>query len=374
MSMNIDDYINTTCVSHPSPRLYEFPELISKYEKVIREYDICIKQIFSTSFFPRLIHSVNDNSNYLLWDNHFWDLFERFFYQIICIENDDQKDYIAYDFFISIFSIFLASRFYNAPYLSLALAKRYASTGFFVPPYFIDNNVRLNIMLKKSLSNLTYCKDFVFFHEVSHAIFRTDIDQKKYVFQIVKDVCLTLLKQPISFETKKSIKNILESSDNLIFEELCCDVNSICTVVMLYSGGKKYDNVVATEIVKSLRILLLFINSLKRIDTAYTTYYKTSNLSQVSKRIISGDNYDEMEIRDYAVFFVIQQLMGLNLNLDREFFLNDSNYNMYFKPYYDFLSIDFLKSVFTESIFYSNKFSKDICGTTRDIIIGWHSN
>ena len=128
--MTIKELVKGTYIEHPSPRLFEINQLASKYKVVALEQGASFLQTYRASFFPKLIADTKRTERCIVWDNHFWDLFERFFFTISKIEKDELSSHVAYDFFISMYTIFLATRFYRRPLLSLVLAKRYASTVF----------------------------------------------------------------------------------------------------------------------------------------------------------------------------------------------------------------------------------------------------
>ena len=166
--VNFVDYFNAKYHTHPNPRLSERFFNYNHYEKFARTYDADFIEVFSTSFFPKTITDFSKNKNYIIWDNHFWDLFQRFLMTVHKIEHEETMPNISYDFFVAIFSLFLTSVFYDIPEMSLAFAMRYASTGFAIPRYCIDDyyDNLLDFYIKDK--RLTYAKDFVFFHELMH--------------------------------------------------------------------------------------------------------------------------------------------------------------------------------------------------------------
>lgn len=170
---------------------------------------------------------------------------------------------VAYDLFMSINMIFLSTIFYKNPELSLVFAKRYAATGFFVPPYYIKNNVSFNLELHGCAEYLRYCKDFVYFHEMHHAQYNGKYNLKYSAFELIREVCHNLDTSSMPQETKDIMKKLLSMSDTSILEELCCDVNSVCCIVYIYSGGEHYDAAIAQQVIKSIRFISLFINNLK---------------------------------------------------------------------------------------------------------------
>lgn len=372
--MGIKDIIKGTYIEHPNPRLYEYIDLALKYEKDAQKRNVSFMQTFSTSFFPKLITSYKGAEECLVWDNHFWDLFERYLLAIMKIEKDEMNSPVAYDLFMSINTIFLSTRFYKNPELSLVFAKRYAATGFFVPPYYIKNNVLFNLELHGGADYLQYCKDFVYFHEMHHAQYNRNHNLKYSDFKLIREVCHNLDASSMPQETKDIMTRLLSMSDTSILEELCCDVNSICCIVYIYSGGKNYDEEIAYKVIKSIRFISLFINNLKKIDLVYKKRCITNDEKEIESYIMS-ENYVEIEARNYIVYFIALYLMGFSkMNIQSDFFERDECYFKYFRPYGDILEFDFISNIFLESELYKQEFSRDECKVARDIIIGWHNS
>lgn len=371
--MKIKDIIRNLYNEHPDPRLYECSHLASKYERFAKDKNVSFAQIFTTSFFPKLVSNHKQSEEYLLWDNHFWDLFEHFLLAIMKIEKDEMQDYIAYDLFVSIYMIFLSARFYKNSALSLVFAKRYAATGFFVPPYHIENNVLLNLELWGGSDALLYCKDFVFFHEMHHAQYKQNECQKSSDFNRVREICRSLHDSSIPEETKRIINELLSLSDTSILEELCCDVNSICCIAYIYSGGNHYDKEIAQQVINSVRFITLFISTLKRIDLVYRNWCITDEAT-LTEILSSSDNYIEIEARNFIVYFVALHQMGISkIDTNSDLFVRDECFYKYARPYYAILESDFISNIFLESKLYAQQFSKEECKVARDIIIGWHS-
>lgn len=341
--MTIEDLVNRTCEIHPCPRLSESPIRVLKYENAALRQKIDFMQTFSTSFFPKLITNLKNNEKCIVWDNHFWDLYKRFLFAILNIQNYDMSSSIAYDFFISLYTIFLSTRFYKRPILSLIFAKRYASTGFFIPPYHLkDNDVEINIGLRGFSDFLDYSKDFVFFHEIHHARYQSDNMEKLENFRLILDACETLKKfSSLPKETKDEIDKLINLNDTTLLEELCCDVNSILTITYLNSvDNKPYDKTIAENVIRSQRIISLFIQNLKSIDTVYKKRCDTDNWDEI-KAYADGFNYTEREVRNYIVHFIASYLMGfantgLDTNLD--FLTKDELFYIFYRPYNDILS------------------------------------
>ena len=222
------------------------------------------------------------------------------------------------------------------------------------------------------MKKLYCCKDFVFFHEIHHLRYQSCFEEKVNDFHRVIDVCLKLKDSSLPQETKDAINKLLEMSDKSIFGELCCDINSICCITYLYSGGHRYDKKIAEEVIKSVRLISLFINDLKKIDLVYKKRCETDDYKLIETFILD-DNYVEIEFRNYILYFISAYLMGFsNLNTDLDFFVKDECFYKYYKPYSDILSVDFITSVFAEENLYSGLFTQRECGIARDIIIGWH--
>lgn len=88
-----------------------------------------------------------------------------------------------------------------------------------------------------------------------------------------------------------------------------------------------------------------------------------------------GENYVEIEARNYIIYFIALYLMGFSkMNIQQDFFMRDECYFKYFRPYYDILDFDFISNIFLEYELYRREFSKSECKVARDIIIGWHNS
>ncbi len=371
--MTFEEYIEKMFICHPKPRLFEIPSLGLKYEKFASREGVVFQQAYTTAFYPKIITN-NNTKKWLLWDNHFWDLFERFLFAIEKIEENQMDQTVAYDFFFSMFTIFLSSMFYSMPDLSLVFAKRYASTGFFIPAYHISNNVRFNLRVCGQLNNLVYCKDFVFFHELHHLQYKSNNKLRSDDFKLVTNMCKRLLNTSIEQETKEVINDILKTSNETVLEELCCDVNSVCCICHLYSGGNGYDKNISEKVIKSIRLLTFFINVFKRVEKTYKICCNTNDTMKIEEYLLDH-SYKETEIRNYVLYHICYGLMGFSgsdFNTDLKFFLEDEFYYMFMRPYNDILSVDLINNIFKEKEFYSYLFKQSECATARDILIGWH--
>lgn len=372
--MDICNIIKQTYIEHPDPRLYECIDLAQKYERIAQKLNASFMETFSTSVFPKLITNCKKEKEYvILWDNHFWDLFERYLLAILRIEKNELDDPIAYDWFMSIYMIFLSTKFYTNPELSLVFAKHYAATGFFVPPYHIKDTISMSLSYHGGDECLLYCKDYVFFHEMHHALYNKNQNLKDSDFKLIIEACHILDKSSIPQETKNIINEMLSLSDTAILEELCCDVNSLCCVVYLYSGGDRYDEEIAKKVIKSIRYISLFINNLKKIYLIYKASNTTKSKHEI-EAYIRGENYIEIEARNFIIYFIALYMMGISkMNFQSDFFLKDDCFFKHWRPYNDILSFDFISNIFSESELYRRKFNKSECKVARDIIIGWHN-
>lgn len=371
--MKTEELIKLTLHEHPCPRILEDLALSLKYHTIAKKNDVSFIETYSTSFFPRLISNKFKNEFCLIWDNHFWDLYERFLLAIKKIESNEMNDITSYDFFMSVYSIFLSTKFYKEPFISLVFAKYYAATGFFVPPYHIENTTIPNLHLNNAATWLEYSKHFVFFHEIQHARYQQKKEERLSDIALIKSECEALQKSSLPVETKDLIQDLLDMNDEYLLEELCCDVNSICTVCYLISNNGSYSKDIAEDVIKSIRFMTLFINDLKRIEIVYQQYYKENDVDTLKSSAFKN-SIIEKETRNFVVFFIARRLMGFNseLNSDSAFFLNDDMFNRYLRPYSDILDVEFIKNISEKAKFYSQIFSPTECSISRDIIIGWH--
>ncbi len=372
--MKIEELIKLTILEHPCPRILENANLSIKYETFAQKQGVSFMETYSTSVFPRLVSNIQKQEYCLVWDNHFWDLYQHFLLAIKEIELNRMNDITSYDFFASVYNIFLCTKFYRQPFLSLVFAKYYAATGFFVPPYYIENAITHNLDLHDATRCLRYCKDFVFFHEIHHALYQQQKEEKILNFAFIRQECEILKKSSLPQETQDLIQNFLNMSDEVLLEELCCDVNSICSVCYLFSNNGSYSKDITEDIIKSIRLITLFINNLKRMEIVYNQYPKTKDFDALSESNTFKNSIIEKEIRNYVVFFIARKLMGFytDFNSDSDFFLNDNMFYQHYRPYSDILHPDHIEKVYTEAKFYSKNFSPSECSIARDIIIGWH--
>ena len=169
--------------------------------------------------------------------------------------------------------------------------------------------------------------------------------------------------------------NIISKPHNDILEEFCCDVNAICSVAYIHSGGKKYDQHISEEVIKSIRLLSFLLGIFKMLETVYSQIKNNYDIDKIST-IVNEDSsiYLEHEMRDYVIFIAARAFMGLKeIETHFPFFDEDDYWFQCMRPYSDMISPNYIEGVYHEKNVLKKHFKKEELMVARDIIIGWHN-
>lgn len=256
--MDLNEYLKYTCTQVTNPRLFETEEMkriFSTLTPYILEVDACnhinLHEVYSSEVYPRYIRL--NKKDYIIWDNHFWDLYGHFL-QIYFLYDDLQNprtmDYYI-DCFKSLMLLFLSSRFEKIPSLSRYIAEEYKKFNTEVLPYNKSKNINDVLAQNGYLEQLNIARIFGYCHEIAHVAFRI----KNQLSFSVKNKIIDYCEQWIDFyelnkyidlisENKNSdhdveiiysiSKQLLEDKDGRMLEEICCDVIAMYTMVTYF--------------------------------------------------------------------------------------------------------------------------------------------
>lgn len=256
--MNLNEYLKNTCTQVKNPRLLEMDGMKKIFlilTSYILEVDVCkhinLYEVYSSEVYPRYIRL--DKKDYIIWDNHFWDLYGHFL--LICFLYDDLQILMPKDHCIECFKslmlLFLSSRFEKIPSLSRYIAEEYKNLNTKVFRY--DKAENINIILAENgyLEQLNLARIFGYCHEIAHVAFRKQNQLSFTVKNKIIDYCeqwmslyklnkhIDLISEDKNSDSNLEItysisKQLLEDEDGRMLEEICCDVIAMYTMVTYF--------------------------------------------------------------------------------------------------------------------------------------------
>ena len=285
--MDIDEYLRNFRRILPHSKYREKPSLAKAFFEYSRSIRLDFIEVFTTNIYPQYI--TISNKNYLLWDNHYWYLYEHFLSGIKLIISGDTDSLSGYDFFSGLGMLFMANKFEKNPPLSFVFSKYYVATGLAVPDYSLakyeDNEYDKNIFI--------FSKIFAFFHEVSHHVFNNNKEIKLGIITEFEDITKALSGNFKKKEMNDVVKNLLEYASPKFLEEMSCDYyaleNSMNFIFSLYKEtdiditGDSFNDVFTDDFLTSIRYILQFQTILyqlgKRYEYILSNDFKTNFLS-----------------------------------------------------------------------------------------------
>lgn len=229
---------------------------------------------FSLRVMPCIIRDHSSSINYLVWDNHFWHLYGLFLLSVskYCSVADADA-HIAVDKELkSILLLYLSCRFDEMPSLARYIAEEYA---LLEPSSFAYNRpCWLSDELLFSGNGDAYSIGCMFglCHEIAHVAFREDTCFASRVKKILVNFCESQLELfqldeeinrelnsegDISPTLKKSIQRLLNAQGTHFFEEICCDIIAILTLVKSFTM-QGYSKKAVVNLVGKLELFFCF--------------------------------------------------------------------------------------------------------------------
>ena len=281
--MTANEYLQNTCNQLDSPKLSESPEIYEFFQDwadLILGSDfqvpIFVLDSYTTEVYPRYVHF--SDTNIVIWDNHFWDLYGHFLFMLFTYQNVNVlPDSLYEEYFTSLVLLFLANRFERYPSLTRYISETYSVLNLKIPPY--DQRDDINDILNKvgHLQELNAAKCFGFCHEMAHVAFSSEsaisLEIRKEVISFCEVIIqLYELEEEVSASSELDFKSkelkdlydiattLLEDHGGKMIEEISCDVIAMLTLINYFSSHGLSDNEIG-DMLSSLHYFYLQLSS-----------------------------------------------------------------------------------------------------------------
>lgn len=249
-AVNIDDYLRATKrnIYTLNPNYKEDDIILKLLSQVASNINpaIKIKPIFSTTIFPEIVH-INE-SIYLLWDMHFWDIFRTILltnfllYETESTETPESTssskvlDYAA-DQYRIIFLDVLINRLRRHPKVAFRLAQEqffYRELAKRDPEPFVHSFSHESS--QEIYNTILLAKLYVFLHEIHHEYLKSDEQYRLNAIELQQEVA-NIMMGSIDFSKTSLDSNTIDAlnmkayRDKANLEESTCD---LCAFKLAY--------------------------------------------------------------------------------------------------------------------------------------------
>jgi len=173
--MDIETFMSSMRKNHSRPRAKERQELLEAFLTVgdgilHDQVKVTLVPVFTTTVYPQCV-KLSDRY-YILWDNMFWDLYDRFLFCALYFQAENEKvDYnFIQNYLLSMSLLFLSNRLEKHPALAYLFGRKYKSDYPLVYSYDCKEDKSFYQTLREQghahKSNLG--KWFAYFHELTH--------------------------------------------------------------------------------------------------------------------------------------------------------------------------------------------------------------
>jgi hypothetical protein len=333
-----------------------------KSNNLPKNFHVTIIPLYSTTVYPQAVKLNNSRYyNYILWDNHFWDLYDRFlFFAQFFQKTDKESSYeVIQDYLLSLSLLFLSNRFEKYPALSFIFSHKYKNKYCSAAPYNVQDGSGYQMLYEYGCSHMSdISKWLVYFHEMSHVA----IDYKKqsdshdnfelivFYAQVFSE-CLdelvfhddNLVNEQRKSKLQKMINKILVEHDEKYVAELYCDVDAILSTFFLLD--KSDESIAALYI--SWQHLSIFQLWLYLIETGWNNFYRLNsesieNDSDEKTLVVTTDLIEQINAeahsRNYITWWIAESVLRGDYSeydslLDKahevSFFENEKNANAF---------------------------------------------
>lgn len=363
------------------PRQHETEHVLKTISAYCALDGIDLIQIFSTNVYPQYISSKKDDA--IVWDGHFWDLFERFYFGIIYLQGETYDHSYAFDYFCSLTLLFLSCRFEKKPAMAYTIAHVYTKLGCIVPPYNKIEKESIRDRLGQHNGVINIAKLYVFFHERYHYLFKRKsqtVEQKKLLL-IEKCGMLASISWPDEdLIIRNTAEKIALQRDPILTEEMCCDLYSFLDVFSFYKKiGEDTDEDIFRSIIVPLRYLFCFQSQFYQVERKlkYLEALIDNPIADFDHASTTEQYIDDTLAMSYAreslIILLAYHYIGIQpIELKYDFF-GTLAYEQTLKPLFTFLSsYSFMNQLLTDYIDCMDHYSKNEFLAAFELLIGWH--
>ncbi|MBP3326748.1 MAG: hypothetical protein J6L77_10070 [Coprococcus sp.] len=250
--------------------------------------NIAIKEVFGS---PVGVCSRIDEKGqqYIVWDNDFWDFFEKVVFVFDTFPYDELRDdalirELSYNVLGILFN-HLSRRYAYIPRLSATFRKLAKKYHYDVFNHIYPKAKDIIELKEENEFTICICRYLVLYHELGHIVFERDKRYKEDISQnlienlnaffnnmislddIINDILLSNMCP--GYMTKELIKkvfvNLMERKSEKVIEELICDYYAVSKVFETFylsiEDKKNYTSILSDEIVKAIPIYYIVATS-----------------------------------------------------------------------------------------------------------------
>ncbi|GFI48626.1 hypothetical protein IMSAGC019_03963 [Lachnospiraceae bacterium] len=375
--------------------------MLNQFSKENLIGDIRWINTYATSMFPFI--ELSKESSVLVWDEHFFNLFDLYIQICISEETFDEKVRLLQDFSL----LMLSHRFDSIPSLSYAFAMVYdalntkrmikgqTSLGYY------DDSLQDLKMTNSQLEMSFFSRIFVMYHEMRHYRYRKNLDYNnkqaiQYLTKIRHQIYRTLnpFKMPLFAGHPahaymiNEINYMIDNNDFHAIEEFACDLFACFDLIKLllreYKGKKSDEIQFAYQIASTVSMFLsdsmTFFDVWEKIyrnrkNGNYRKY--VNNAFSLYERDMEDITIDEVSVKHHFRSRLLFYCLYHHYNNDDEFLIIDN----LFPPNQQFLLIngqkllvDGLHTEILLGIEQANreKYTQQQCRAEKDKILHWY--
>jgi len=377
--MEINEYLKLFRKQLFYPRLKEETQLSEFFISVTGSNGISFSEIYSTTIYPEFVQI--EGERFMLWDNHFWDLYERFLLGFILAKSPKVDYSVIFEYINAISFLFLTNRFDSVPCLSYIFARHYAGTGFAVPPYnkFEATPNRDKLITAGYHKTLISGKLYVFFHEVIHSLIKIDSsifdDDREDIIRF----CAELIDNNIDGQVRETALEIIQGKDEGLIEEICCDLRAITESIRLLhkssaEGADKKQTLM--DFIMDIRYLLTFHGSMLQIEGAWQANRRGIDEFGAEFILHAEDQITQQNVvinkansRVNLVLYLAFRLHGYT-DFNSDDFIDAEWFSKFIVPSLEFVrSSDLMKKIFEDYLNLKPRYSAVEFRTSKNMLV-----
>ena len=297
MMTTIEQALKQTCRLHPSPQYIEDIHANTLLKTLCAKHHLTLVPVYSTKLYPKIL--TLDESQYLIWDNHFWNLYQHYLHIIETSIQSDIPNTILEKNALSLTYIALANVTDKYPSLSLAVTliyKHEIGDIFTYNEKFFSTRCCETPEIVFILSQI-----YVLSHELIHkkikdsaGLYENQINEFIKNYKISDLPPVRSLDDQILFDTFTELHRAINAKNTNVFEELYCDLHA--ALETMEAAKKMLDR--SFPINKILYIVLNIVNQtnyyqswIKQLEEAWNIIYR-------KWRKVSSEKYFKLSFDD----------------------------------------------------------------------------
>ena len=384
--MTIEEFIKIRFRCHSNPKYVNKVDVAEYFGKELASKKIRFMPIYSTNLFPELV-KIN-REIYLIWDNHFWNIFEYFLslFKLGVVACSPAHKKWGIKQACALNSLVLANITDKIPQLSLMFCNLYIESGANCGLY----STRFFYPKGENFLDLLLAQIYVLAHELVHNEFRLKPSLLEQSLNGIFSNAVSFIKKnhvnPTTDYEKgldsilKEVYNIGKEKNERLTEELLCDIVAARTTIEF-----------AMQIISKIGNVDFFINQvmnliiqtsyfsawIRQLDEHWNRIYKVWRSVPHTPKCFCQSYYNcdrpishiDASVRLGCLCLVCQYFFEKNFGYDKEF-------NIQKTDIFDIASVKMISPRFAFEMLYKgdffvNKLPASDARSIRDITLGW---